>query len=554
MRILLPHERTALIYDVLTEYTAISSRLDFGHAKQALASHEAKLTEDTQLWQAAGQWLRRHNAQLISELPGLLLDKIKAGDLGDRQYKYVIVDEFQDLTPGLQSLFLKLRTKFGHFMGLGDPRQSIYAFLGNDIGGLSRISDLVAPESVTDISMTECQRCPPDIVKAANQLTSLSGVTPMSPGNSDAANIHVVHWDQPLHEANGMAEAIIRNVKAHPSERHLVMVTRRKFGYMLRDEMIQIDPSIEVDLNFSESLLETWVVREAFLFFCLIADPDSPTWRAWFAYKNSTNGKDFKAAQRNSGAYLNFLSDSKDSINDEKVAALATKDRQSGSGGKNLIERAKRFVELQKAFPGRDADPIDILDSVFEIANWNGTCSENRQTSETDMKLAHTKTREIYEDVSLKKPKLSSSEKLANVARILRYQIATKEPFTPSKSAPVQIMTLWGAKGVTSDHVYILGLCKEALPGTRRDEYPGSENDFFEEQRRLFYVSITRAKKTMILSRATKIKRSDAQKLGLEVTGYSPFYPKLQMCDFLRDIMNYLPSSVAGSEWNGCSK
>jgi superfamily I DNA/RNA helicase len=52
------------------------------------------------------------------------------------------------------------------------------------------------------------------------------------------------------------------------------------------------------------------------------------------------------------------------------------------------------------------------------------------------------------------------------------------------------VATLWGAKGVTAEHVYILGVCEEGIPGERRDEYPGTEADYMEEQRRLFYVSI----------------------------------------------------------------
>ncbi len=65
----------------------------------------------------------------------------------------------------------------------------------------------------------------------------------------------------------------------------------------------------------------------------------------------------------------------------------------------------------------------------------------------------------------------------------------------------LEIATLWGAKGVTADHVYILGLCAEALPGERKDDYPGTDEDHHEEQRRLFYVSITRTTKTLVMSR-----------------------------------------------------
>ena len=74
---------------------------------------------------------------------------------------------------------------------------------------------------------------------------------------------------------------------------HLAMVTRRQFGYNLREEISKIDPTLVIDLSFSESLLESWAVREAFLYFCLLVNPDAPTWRAWLGYQNSPDGKNF---------------------------------------------------------------------------------------------------------------------------------------------------------------------------------------------------------------------------------------------------------------------
>ena len=107
---------------------------------------------------------------------------------------------------------------------------------------------------------------------------------------------------------------------------------------------------------------------------------------------------------------------------------------------------------------------------------------------------------------------------LKEVARRLRYQIATREPFVPDETSDLQVATLWGAKGVTADHVYVIGLCKEAIPGIRHEAYPGTDLEFREEQRRLFYVSITRSKKTLVLSRANSIARGQAKQLGLQVS------------------------------------
>lgn len=182
-------------------------------------------------------------------------------------------------------------------------------------------------------------RCPVEVVSAANRLMSLSDAHEMSPMSDVAANLHVVTWPDPHVEANGMAEAIAANFSAHPAERHLVMVTRRKFGYWLRDRIDAVDPALHVELGFSESLLETWPVREAFLFFCLRVDPDHPTWRAWFTYRNSETGetKDYKPPKRNADAYLKLLGAAADQISDETIEALAAESRTKGRGSGGSI-------------------------------------------------------------------------------------------------------------------------------------------------------------------------------------------------------------------------
>ena len=322
LRILLPHEEEAMIFDVLCKHQQLRAKYkNQPTAKQAFHNHVAKLEDHMQLWQAVGEWLRRHHAQLISELPNLLLDKLKGGDFADKTYQHVIVDEFQDLTPGEQQLFLDLRGEGGKFVALGDPRQSIYAFRGNDREGLDKIGRLLPSSGYTvkKFSMSECHRCPEQVVEAANQLMGLYRTKPMVSRSNIVANTHVVVWKSLIAEAKGMAKAIVENIQAQPEERHLVMVTRRQFGYGLREQIAKLNPDLKIELSFSENLLETWVVREAFLYFCLLVDADAPTWRAWLGYQNSNDGKNFKAPERNADAYLEFLATCQDEITESAV-------------------------------------------------------------------------------------------------------------------------------------------------------------------------------------------------------------------------------------------
>jgi len=142
---------------------------------------------------------------------------------------------------------------------------------------------------------------------------------------------------------------------------------------------------------------------------------------------------------------------------------------------------------------------------------------------------------------------------LRAVAQRLRHQIATNEPLTTGEPADLQVATLWGAKGVTAEHVYILGVCAEAIPGQRRDDYPGTNADYVDEQRRLFYVSITRARRTLVLSRALRVRRGEASRLGLTITTDSKFWGDLKMSPFLHEIMSVLPEAAPGADWKGCS-
>ena len=563
VRILLPHEREAMIYDILCSFPIIQQKYKtYNKTEQALRDHEARNRKDMQLWQAIQLWLTRHNSQLISELPSLLLDKLQGGDFGEKTFEHVIVDEFQDLTPAEQKLFFKLKAAGGKFLALGDPRQSIYRFRGNEIDGLAKIESLLTPPggAVRNITMTECQRCPKEIVLASNQLMGLYNTQAMTVGNKEIANLHVVVWKSLDSEAKGMADAIVKNIYANPQDlkendniAHLAMVTRRHFGYRLREEIHKLDPNLKIDLNFSESLLESWAVREAFLFFCLLVDPDAPTWRAWFGYQNSTDGNRYKAPKRNADAYLKFLTSCHDKINESEVQKLVqSPTKPLGNGSTNILDRANRFIELKRQLKWKGEYSLSLLNEVFDVNKWGGYQSSDKETICLDMELLLTKAYAIFQEIESDNSVYTTQEQLKNVASRLRFQIATREPFLPDESSDLQVTTLWGAKGMSADHVYILGLCAEAIPGTYRKEYPGTISEYKEEQRRLFYVSLTRSKKTLVLSRANSIARSQAKQLGLQISGGNRYWSILEMSPFLRDIIQYLPSYQRGENWRGC--
>ncbi len=201
----------------------------------------------------------------------------------------------------------------------------------------------------------------------------------------------------------------------------------------------------------------------------------------------------------------------------DAVLTLADEDRSEhrGSGGANL-STADSGSPSCGARDWASLEPKDFLDAVFDPAIWTDDASPVAEDAGEELRLLHDKAIETLGAAPLDELVVTSAtHPLVRVVRDLRYRVATRGPFESTEGIPIQITTLWGAKGLTAEHVYVVGLCDEALPGERADEYPGDDADFVDEQRRLFYVSITRPTRTLALSRPTRVRFGESRRLGL---------------------------------------
>ncbi len=130
VRLLLPHEVEAMLYDVRHAWPALREKYPtFGELDQALRDVEAGHLDDPAL---AGRRPMAHAARSGTHQPDpeARLARLHGGDDADVRYLHVLVDEFQDLTPTEQALVMRLRDPEGMGVNLGDPRQSIYVSAG----------------------------------------------------------------------------------------------------------------------------------------------------------------------------------------------------------------------------------------------------------------------------------------------------------------------------------------------------------------------------------------------------------------------------------------
>jgi superfamily I DNA/RNA helicase len=204
-----------------------------------------------------------------------------------------------------------------------------------------------------------------------------------------------------------------------------------------------------------------------------------------------------------------------------------------------------RLRALLQEVPWNEA-PAAVVAHVFDAARWVDPNSEDAVLARDDIARLAAECERILEE----HPQFS----LKQVGTQLRYRIGTREPIGAPAPAGIRIVTLWGAKGLTADYVYLAGLFDEALPGPHDPESTGlDEAEHLDEQRRLLYVSLTRAREALVISRLRRIRTGEVRRLGLLSTSHFPSYWRsLRPCRFFANVSpQSLPNAVAGTTWAG---
>jgi hypothetical protein len=116
------------------------------------------------------------------------------------KYKFLFVDELQDLNPLQHVLVSKMLAKDGRFIGVGDPFQSMYGFAGADVHGMKHAQDVF---KATKLPLSICYRCPKEIIeKMAKPLVPHIEAAPWAPKGE--IEHHGLKFDNKMFKMNDM--------------------------------------------------------------------------------------------------------------------------------------------------------------------------------------------------------------------------------------------------------------------------------------------------------------------------------------------------------------
>lgn len=464
------------------------------------------------------RWLRFHRAMLIGELVPEALRFLRNNPASWvlNAFDHVIVDEYQDLNRAEQEL-IDLLAAHGAMAIVGDVDQSIYRFRHANPEGIEGFAESHA--QTHDESLTECRRCPLAVVQIADHLI-LHNHEPGAPARlipkpgNPAGSVHIVQWTSVDEEAAGLADYIawlIQQQNYGPGD-ILVLTPRRLLGYAIRDRLQE--RNVPVHSFYHEEALESEAAQSALAILTLLVDNEDRVALRWWLGHGSPSAR--KEAYRKVRAHCE-----EHGISPWNALAAMTEGSLAIPQTSVLIERFKELKTLLQSLA--NVDLSQLVDSVMPA---DGGCDTLREAAV----LA-----------------LAEIETVEQLVEALKTVVS--QPEMPEASDYVRVMSLHKSKGLTSRATIVSG-CVHGLIPFEDDRQPANEQDAaLKEQRRLFYVAITRCTERLVLSSFTRIPKNVAYKIGARVTRGRSQIARTIASQFWAELGPNAPARRSGNDW-----
>jgi len=447
-----------------------------------------------QAYQAYQDTLRAYQAMDFDDLIRLPVELFRshpeALQTWQGRLRYLLVDEYQDTNGAQYELMKLLAGASGRFTAVGDDDQAIYAWRGADVENLRRLT-LDYP-SLKIIPLTQNYRSSQRILRAANSVIQ------------NNPRLHEKNlWSD--HGLGDLIELLQCRDDRHEAETVALRISAHKFE--CRTEFA--DYAILYRGNHQARLFEE-ALREAKIPYQL------------------SGGQSFfdKAEIKDLISYLRLISNQDD--DPAFIRAVTTPRRGIGAGTLEKLgdHAGQRHISLfeaafeagfQEHLPDRQLEPLmafcSFINRIADRAEKEaaGSLLEELLTAiqyeewlyeVEDDRAAKAKWLNVRDFVGwLTKKGAEDGKTLIELTQTVTLMNLLEGRDNEAVDA-VRLSTLHAAKGLEFPHVYLVGVEEEILP--HRECLEGSR---LEEERRLMYVGITRARRGLTISWCAKRKR-----------------------------------------------
>ena len=415
----------------------------------------------------------------------------------DSRFKYILIDEYQDTNQAQYQIARRLSINYPNLCVVGDPDQSIYKFRGSDIRNILKFEEDFPQAKTLTLSLN--YRSTKSILTAASGLIAHNRQRKhkkLLTENDLGCKVGLLSFHSGSDEVSGIAQwiaAAVRNGKRR----------YRDFAVLVR-------------MNALTRGLEQAMIRERVPFQIVRG-------LAFFDRKEN----------RDVLAYLRLLVNPKDDISFERIvnepprgigattlASLklyAEKNELSlfsacgkadmiaglrGKGAKALLDFHATIVSLTEYLK---AQPDELIRQVLDRTGYRKMLKE-RSDEEDLQRLAN------IEELITAAGQFAQADNTATIQDWLEsIALSSDVDALNEKQDSVAIMTMHAAKGLEFPVVFLMAVEQGILPHQRSIKSDKEEGEEIEEERRLMFVGMTRAKEELYLTRACNLREFRGQ-------------------------------------------
>ncbi len=443
----------------------------------------------------------------------LLREHPEARRTWSERFRYLQVDEFQDTNRHQEELVRLLAGTHKNVCVVGDEDQSIYSWRGAEAGNLQKFTEDFPGAKL--IRLEENYRSTQTILDAAAAVVANNkrrlGKTLRATKESGSA-LRFFEAQDGSGEAEFVAAEISR-LGREDSDAHFAALYRTNFQSRSLEEALR-RLGIRYRLIGGFSFYQRAEVKDALAYVRLVLhlEDDIALLRVLNAPPRGLGDKSVAALQAQAKADNGSL----------WQAIGSALEKGSAGRASGALKSFRELIEELRA-ECQDLAPPELLRRVLDRTNYLDWIEEQDR-------LEHTTRAENLAE--LENAVAEAAEMGETLEDVLDHAALVSDADSYDESAQVTLMTLHSAKGLEFDHVFLVGLEEGLFPHSRalnRDED-------IEEERRLCYVGMTRAKQSLTLTRAIYRRIFGEERLRASTASR-----------FLQEIPSELIETAAGS-------
>lgn len=403
------------------------------------------------------------------------MDENLAKQISER-YKYIMVDEYQDTNDLQYKLLLKICTTHNNICVVGDDDQSIYGWRGANIKNILDFSSAFADTKV--VKLENNYRSTSKILKAANELIEhnrgrIGKVLNSTKG--EGKDIEVIESSDENHESTIIAKRIKQLIEKRVNPKNIAVLYRINALSRSLEEGLN-RAGIAYNMVGGVKFYERTEVKDLISYLRIVANPNDD-----FSLKRIINRPKRGLGKVTLDKIIKSAYDAKKSIYEY---ILTNASEVEAAMSKKCFQALQEFVEniqtLQEAAQNATYDVIDKMEDLFGIKKYYGQLPDSlERVSNIDEFFG------LFRDLIKQNPQMSVDDFLND--------LALQSDQDKIDGENISIMSIHAAKGLEFEYLFVIGMEEGFFP------LIGDGSDI-EEERRLGYVAITRAKEELTLS------------------------------------------------------